>query len=779
MKKRIRYNGPLLLMIILTIASLAGAQVPYLGTTMGFTDYLEQRCGIVFKENGIPRDPFQSIASHGANTVRLAVALPPFASSYSQGLMVDHHDVAHVKTGMQRARDAGMNTLLTFTYQSFALEDEDHLNPYVAPLAWQEIASDLDKITDSVYIHTYSVLDEYCSEGVIPAVVSIGNESTWHRLMPNLPEDQLPAYDPARSAALHNAGSKAVRDIAMKYDTAIKVCFHMTGPSTTKWWLETHWRYGLDLDMIGISLYHGWNNGDYAGYSNLGEFVAGITGTYGIELIVMETAQLFTEGGSDNHVDILGKENIPPGYPDPPTTETQRQYLVDITREVLDHGGSGVLAWGGEWVGSDCYIYADPYGPGSSWENKAFWDFETNLHDGVNWMMAFSDRVPVTFKVRMAGADTSKGVYVQGDFENFYGISRALNPMQHEGNNTYLYTAYIAPGTTGSFHFSNDTAASAREHVPAECTDTTGQERMFEIPPGSTGETIALVWSSCDAVPQYSLTVVTVGEGSVSPEKGIYSAGATVQLVAVPSEGWEFTGWSGDTTGTANPIQLHMASDMEVVANFQEIRKVPVAFKVDMNGVDASNGVYVTGDFPNPAGVAWQLNRMTRETGQLYSFHTMVAAGSSGAYYFLNDDVWGVRESVPSACAEHWGVDRGYEVPLNSTGETFAYIWSSCDEIVPVWVRPVPPRSDDPVVELYPNPLVNKRLNIIFGVKDLVDLTVYSVTGTLLHTVTLDSTPGERFTIDLNGIESGVYLVKLFFREELQFSYRTFLIPED
>ncbi len=76
---------------------------------------------------------------------------------------------------------------------------------------------DLDKITDSVYTFTYKVLDEYCREGLIPEIVSIGNESVWHRFMPNVPESELPAYDPARSVALHNAGSRAVRDIAEKY----------------------------------------------------------------------------------------------------------------------------------------------------------------------------------------------------------------------------------------------------------------------------------------------------------------------------------------------------------------------------------------------------------------------------------------------------------------------------------------------------------------------------------------------------------------------------------
>ncbi|MCK5463680.1 MAG: glycosyl hydrolase 53 family protein, partial [Bacteroidales bacterium] len=221
------------------------AQQIYIGTTMGMADHHENNCGIVYKENNIPADPYVSLANHGANIVRLRVDLPPYASSYSNGEALDYRSAEKIKLNMQRAKDAGLKTLLTFSYQSVALEDSQKLNIYVAPLGWQNIASELDKITDSVYYHTYSVLDDYCSAGLIPEIVSIGNESVWHRLMPNVPEDQLPAYDPARSVAVHNAGSRAVRDISLKYDTAITVCFHMMGPSSTKWWLEEHSPYGL------------------------------------------------------------------------------------------------------------------------------------------------------------------------------------------------------------------------------------------------------------------------------------------------------------------------------------------------------------------------------------------------------------------------------------------------------------------------------------------------------------------------------------------------------
>ncbi len=56
--------------------------------------------------------------------------------------------------------------------------------------------------------------------------------------------------------------------------------------------------------------------------------------------------------------------------------------------DVLRGGGLGVIYWGGDWVATydQTYIYPNEWGPGSSWENKTFWDKDYNLHEGVEWM---------------------------------------------------------------------------------------------------------------------------------------------------------------------------------------------------------------------------------------------------------------------------------------------------------------------------------------------------------------------------------------------------------
>jgi uncharacterized repeat protein (TIGR02543 family) len=71
----------------------------------------------------------------------------------------------------------------------------------------------------------------------------------------------------------------------------------------------------------------------------------------------------------------------------------------------------------------------------------------------------------------------------------------------------------------------------------------------------------------------HSLTVGDVVGGSiiVNPETDTtYAYGTEVELTAVPQDGYLFEGWTGDLTGTANPITIGMTSDRNVSAGFRD-----------------------------------------------------------------------------------------------------------------------------------------------------------------------------------------------------------------
>ena len=78
---------------------------------------------------------------------------------------------------------------------------------------------------------------------------------------------------------------------------------------------------------------------------------------------------------------------------------------------------------------------------------------------------------------------------------------------------------------------------------------------------------------------QYVLEVaVEPPEGGmvvVVPSGGIYDAGTTVYLTAVPSEGYRFSHWEGDVTGGEMLKTVVMDSNKTVVAHFEKIKMIP------------------------------------------------------------------------------------------------------------------------------------------------------------------------------------------------------------
>ncbi|MCF6268520.1 MAG: discoidin domain-containing protein [Melioribacteraceae bacterium] len=67
---------------------------------------------------------------------------------------------------------------------------------------------------------------------------------------------------------------------------------------------------------------------------------------------------------------------------------------------------------------------------------------------------------------------------------------------------------------------------------------------------------------------QYKLNINKSGEGSITPPGGSYIEGVTISVSAVAAEGWQFDGWSGDITGTENPIEILMDGEKNITATF-------------------------------------------------------------------------------------------------------------------------------------------------------------------------------------------------------------------
>jgi hypothetical protein len=93
------------------------------------------------------------------------------------------------------------------------------------------------------------------------------------------------------------------------------------------------------------------------------------------------------------------------------------------------------------------------------------------------------------------------------------------------------------------------------------------------------------VTATFDLLPVYTLTLNAAGPGTTDPLPGVYTytEGTTVPITATPDVGASFVGWSGDLSGTTNPITLTMDANYEVTATFQT---GPTC--VDVTGVNLS-----------------------------------------------------------------------------------------------------------------------------------------------------------------------------------------------
>lgn len=72
---------------------------------------------------------------------------------------------------------------------------------------------------------------------------------------------------------------------------------------------------------------------------------------------------------------------------------------------------------------------------------------------------------------------------------------------------------------------------------------------------------------------QYSLTINAGTGGTTDPSPGsyIHDTGASISVKAVPNSGYQFSSWSGDASGTNNPITFTMDSNKSITANFSPI----------------------------------------------------------------------------------------------------------------------------------------------------------------------------------------------------------------
>lgn len=121
----------------------------------------------------------------------------------------------------------------------------------------------------------------------------------------------------------------------------------------------------------------------------------------------------------------------------------------------------------------------------------------------------------------------------------------------------------------------------------------------YSLAPNTSGQTRTgrvIVSGVEHTVTQLAKLLVTAQAGTGGTVSGgrAYDASSTATLTAIPASGYAFSHWTGDATGTANPLQLSVDSSKTVQANF-----IPTAATVGF----FNNGVQSVVTNPNSFGL--------------------------------------------------------------------------------------------------------------------------------------------------------------------------------
>lgn len=341
---------------MLAAAAQAGPPAPaptgglYLGADLSYVNEMED-CGAVYRLDGQPIDPFVLLKQEGGNIVRVRI--------WNNATWTRYSDYADVLKTIRRAHSAGLQVLLDFHYS----DDWADGGKQIPPAAWANLST--DEQVKALHDYTLDILKRLDSDGAMPEMVQVGNETNPELLGGKIPG---PPMNWERNARLLNAGIRAVQEAGRSSSIAPRIMLHIAQPENVLPWFDAATKAGVTgYDTIGISYYSKWSKWSL---DQLKQTIATAKARYGKDVILVETGYPFTLEGADTANNLLGKDSLIPGYP--ATPDGQLRYMVDLTQLTVDAGGIGVVYWEPYWVSTRC---GTRWGDGSDWENATWFDY--------------------------------------------------------------------------------------------------------------------------------------------------------------------------------------------------------------------------------------------------------------------------------------------------------------------------------------------------------------------------------------------------------------------
>ncbi|MGL1885792.1 MAG: glycosyl hydrolase 53 family protein [Reichenbachiella sp.] len=482
----IRYYFIITCLLVLT-SGLATGQDFYFGADLSYVNEMDD-CGAVYYEDGEAKDAYDIFNDHGANLIRLRLWQNPDSTN-------GYSFFEDAKRSIKRAKDRGQSVLLDFHYSDIWADPARQWRP----LAWNDI-TDNEVLADSIYHYTFNTLEALHEEGLLPEMVQVGNETNGNICI-TVDTDDLRESSPGvspidwtRQALLFNHGFEAVNDFNSQYSQTVKKLVHVAQPENTIGWFNSAENAGLiDFDIIGMSYYPKWSDLDIRATADV---VGSLKTTFGKDVMIVETDYAWS-----------GTESLLSTRPKSHSKAGQRDYMIELTYLVKQAGGSGVIYWEPAWVDTNCQTL---WGTGSSHTSKLHFNYDNELHEGIEWMQYDYSQKPAAleeheavFRVDMTGQDISNGVYVSGTFT---GDPWVFEEMTLVSDDIYEYKTTVEGRTEGEFLFytNSDWSSESAEKVDENCAD----DFRYYVVMDERVE-YAYAWGRCDQNPDEPLAAIS------------------------------------------------------------------------------------------------------------------------------------------------------------------------------------------------------------------------------------------------------------------------------
>jgi arabinogalactan endo-1,4-beta-galactosidase len=324
------------------------------GGAMGHVP-LKEGHGFVYKENGTPKDPFQSLRDHGATFAMVELWDTPSEKNQWRSL---ENCLALAK----RAKAAGLNLVLNIFYS----DDYEH----TLPDSWPTRYGDVKR---KVYSYTKSVLQAFKKNGTLPLYVKVGNEVDLKGgfLLPH------GEYNTKKFYELLKIGNQAVKD----FDPNIKTIIHTYSKAGNNEMMRTAIENEIPFDVYGISYYK--NSSKYGELTISSQDVLSdlerklkYWGKLGKKVLIMETATLAWSTQIFPNVERRYAK-----LTDYPTSaKSAGQLLRDMVKILRrDPNALGMMIWPTD------HVYMEE--AKSAWGDIAWWDsntgnFKSKVADG-------------------------------------------------------------------------------------------------------------------------------------------------------------------------------------------------------------------------------------------------------------------------------------------------------------------------------------------------------------------------------------------------------------